>query len=54
MAKKVVAGYRDKSKVKTFTKVIQPVKNPETGAYTFKEDVIPSDMVQEFLKEQKK
>lgn len=53
MAKKVVAGYRDKSKVKTFTKVIRPVKNEETGAYTFREDVIPSDMVQEFLKDSK-
>ena len=53
MAKKVVAGYRDKSKVKTFSKVIRPVKNPETGAYTFKEDIIPSDMVSDFLKDKK-
>lgn len=53
MAKKVVAGYRDKSKVKTFTKVIQPVKDPVTGAYSFKEEIIPSDMVQEYLKDQK-
>jgi len=53
MAKKTVAGYRDKSKSKGFTKVIRAVKNPETGAYTYKEEVIPSDMVQEFLKENK-
>lgn len=53
MAKKVVAGYRDKSKSKGFTKVIRAVKNPETGAYTYKEDIVPSDMVKDFLKDQK-
>lgn len=53
MAKKTVAGYRDKSQSKGFTKVIRAVKNPETGAYVYKEDVIPSDMVKEFLKDQK-
>ena len=53
MAKKTVAGYRDKSKSKAFTKVVRAVKNPETGAYIFKEEIIPSDMVQEFLKDQK-
>ncbi|MEL6675034.1 MAG: DUF4295 domain-containing protein [Bacteroidota bacterium] len=53
MAKKTVAGYRDKSKSKGFTKVIRAVKNPETGAYTYKEDVVPTDMVQQFLKDNK-
>ncbi len=53
MAKKTVAGYRDKSQSKGFTKVIISVKNPKTGAYSFKEEIIPSDMVNEFVKDQK-
>lgn len=53
MAKKTVAGYRDKSKSKTFTKVVRCVKNPETGSYTFKEEIVPTDMVKDFLKDQK-
>jgi Domain of unknown function (DUF4295) len=50
MAKKVVAGYRDKSAAKQFTKVVIPVKNPLTGAYTFKEEIIPTETVSEYLK----
>ncbi len=50
MAKKTVAGFRDKSKSKSFTKVVIPVKNPDTGAYTFKEEIIPTDMVKDYLK----
>ena len=53
MAKKTVAGYRDKSKSKGFTKIVRAVKDPSTGAYTYKEDVVPSDMVKEFLKDNK-
>lgn len=53
MAKKTVAGYRDKSQSKTFTKVIRAIKNPQTGAYTYKEDIVPTDMVQTFLKDEK-
>ena len=53
MAKKTVAGYRDKSKVKTFTKIVRCIKDPKTGAYTYKEDIVPSDMVKDFLKDQK-
>lgn len=50
MAKKTVAGFRDKSKSKSFTKVIVPVKDPETGAYSFKEEIIPTDSVKDYLK----
>mgnify|MGYP006255698127 CR=1 FL=1 len=53
MAKKVVAGYRDKSKSKQFTKVIRAIKNPETGAYTYKEEIVPTDMVKSYLKDNK-
>lgn len=48
MAKKVVATLRT-SAGKDFAKVIRMVKSPKTGAYTFKESVIPNDQVKEFL-----
>lgn len=53
MAKKTVAGYRDKSESKAFTKVIRAVKNPDTGSYSYKEEIVPSDMVKDFIKENK-
>lgn len=53
MAKKTVAGYRDKSKSKTLTKVIRAFKSDKTGSYAFKEDMVPTDMVKDFLKENK-
>jgi len=53
MAKKTVAGYRDKSAAKAFTKVIVPVKNPKTGAYSFREEIVPSEKINDFLKEVK-
>ncbi len=53
MAKKVVAGYRDKSKSKAFTKVIMAVKT-EKGTYTYREEIVPSDGLKEYIKESKK
>ena len=53
MAKKTVAGYRDKSAAKSFTKVVVAVKNPKTGAYTYREEIVPTTGVDEFLKEAK-
>lgn len=51
MAKKTVAGYRDKSKSKAFTKIVRAVKNTKTGNYSYKEEIIPGDMLSEYLKE---
>ena len=49
MAKKAVATF--KSGVgRTYSKVIRMVKSPKTGAYTFKEDMIPNEDVKDFLK----
>ena len=48
MAKKTVATLK-KSGGKTFTKVIKAVKN-DKGNYTFKEEIMPSDEVNDFLK----
>lgn len=49
MAKKVVATLK-KEGGKNFAKVIRAVKSPVTGAYTFKEEIVPLDQVQETLK----
>jgi hypothetical protein len=47
MAKKVVATLQAQGK--EFAKVIRTVRSEKTGAYTFKEDIVPNDKVQEFL-----
>ncbi len=49
MAKKVVASFKKGGTGKDFTKVIRMVKSQKTGAYEFKEDIIVSDLVKEFL-----
>jgi hypothetical protein len=49
MAKKVVATLK-KEGGRTFAKVIRAVKSPETGAYSFKEEMVPSESVQDTLK----
>ncbi|MEN2283624.1 DUF4295 domain-containing protein [Algoriphagus sp. SE2] len=48
MAKKVVATLKKKDGV-TYAKVIRAVKSDKTGAYTFREEMVPSTMVQETL-----
>jgi hypothetical protein len=49
MAKKVVATLKKTEGVKVFTKVVKAVKSPKTGAYTFKEEIVPAEMVQQVL-----
>lgn len=49
MAKKVVATLKGAASSKSYSKVIKPVRSAKTGAYTFKEEIIESDLVQEFL-----
>ena len=48
MAKKVVATLK-KADGKAFAKVIKAVKSEKTGAYIFKEEMVPVDMVKEVL-----
>ena len=48
MAKKVVATLK-KGEGKNFAKVIRAVKSEKTGAYTFKEEIVPADLVKEAL-----
>ena len=49
MAKKVVATLKTGTG-KDWAKVIRAVKSPKTGAYTFKEEMIPSEMVKDSFK----
>ncbi|MBS1680257.1 MAG: DUF4295 domain-containing protein [Bacteroidetes bacterium] len=48
MAKKVVASLK-KADGKNFAKVIRAVKSEKTGAYFFKEEIVPTDLVKETL-----
>lgn len=50
MAKKVVATLK---KGKDFAKIIKTVKSPKTGAYTFKEEMVPIDSVKDALSSDK-
>jgi hypothetical protein len=47
MAKKVVATLQ--SSGKDFAKVIRAVKSDKTGAYTFKDEIIPTDQVKNYF-----
>jgi len=48
MAKKVVATLK-KSTGKDFAKVVRMERSAKTGAYTFKETIVPTDQIKEFL-----
>jgi hypothetical protein len=50
MAKKVVATLKKEGQNKQFTKIIKAVKSGKGGAYTFKEEIVPAENVQEALK----
>ena len=49
MAKKTVATLQ-KGAGKGYAKVIKMTKSPKTGAYTFKEEIIPNDDVTGYFK----
>ncbi|OOG73311.1 DUF4295 domain-containing protein [Algoriphagus sp. A40] len=49
MAKKVVATLKKEGGV-SYAKVIRAVKSEKTGAYTFREEMVPSAAVQDTLK----
>ncbi len=49
MAKKVVATLKKAGAGKGVAKVIKLVKSEKTGAYTFQEEIVPSEMVKDFF-----
>ncbi len=48
MAKKTVASLQ-KGEGRTFSKVIKMERSPKTGAYVFKEEMVPNDAVKAAL-----
>jgi hypothetical protein len=50
MAKKVVATLK-KTDTKGYVKVIKTVRSEKTGAYTFKEEIMPEDLAKEVFKD---
>jgi hypothetical protein len=48
MAKKVVATLQ-KKEGKNFAKVERAIRSEKTGAYTYKEEMVPVEMVKEVL-----
>lgn len=49
MAKKVVATLKKAGAGKGAAKVIRMVKSEKTGAYTFQEEIVPTEMVKDFF-----
>jgi hypothetical protein len=49
MAKKVVATLKTGAG-KEWAKIIKTVRSPKTGAYTFREEMVPSDQVKTYFK----
>lgn len=49
MAKKAVATFQ-RGAGKGYAKVIKMAKSPKTGAYSFKEQIIPNDDVNDYFK----
>lgn len=47
MAKKTVATLQKGGK--NLTKVIKMVRSPKSGAYSFKEEIVPNEKVKDFL-----
>lgn len=48
-AKTAIKGKDKSADSKNFTKVVRTVKNPKSGAYTFKESMVHKDKIKEFL-----
>ena len=44
-----VKDLKASAEAKNWTKVIKTVRNPKTGAYTFKESIVHKDNVKDFL-----
>ena len=49
MAKKVVATLQS-GEGRTYSKVIKMVKSEKTGAYVFKEEMVPNESVKDYFK----
>lgn len=50
MAKKVVATLRKEGAGKEWTRIIKAVRSEKTGAYTFKEEMLPAEAAKDAFK----
>ncbi len=50
MAKKVVATLKKAGAGKDWTRIIKAVKSPKSGAYTFKEEMVPAEAAKDAFK----
>lgn len=50
MAKKVVATLKKEGAGKEWTRIIRAVKSPKSGAYTFKEEMVPAEVAKAAFK----
>jgi len=48
MAKKAVAAFK-KGEGRTYAKVIKMERSPKTGAYVFREEMIPNEAVKDYF-----
>lgn len=53
MAKKVVATLKKDDADSALTKIVKAVKSPKTGAYCFKELIVPATTAKDALKDLK-
>lgn len=49
MAKKVVATLKKAGEGKDFVKVIRTIKSPKSGAYTFREEIVTSEIAKDYF-----
>lgn len=49
MAKKAVASMQNKGEGRAYAKVIKMVKSPKTGAYTFQEEIVHNEKINDFF-----
>ena len=50
MAKKVVATLKKAGAGKDWTRIIRAVKSPKSGAYNFKEEMVPAEAAKDAFK----
>lgn len=50
MAKKVVATLRKEGAGKDWARIIRAVKSPKSGAYTFREEMMPAELAKDAFK----
>ena len=50
MAKKVVATLKKEGAGKEWARVIRAIKSPKSGAYSFKEEMVPAELVKDYFK----